>query len=223
MQLLSSKSTIILIFITNNNATPFWGSSFYRALLHDIILCLFYYYFLQFSSNIFKNSHIPCYSMSFLFWGLMVISIYLSAEDKNIFLSFLQPGLDFSAYFIFHCVFCVVPGIIFCSIMFSFSKVQSGLLVGAFFSVLKKTTLVSHTDTELKNLVLQSILFFFVICCMLYTTCVIYIFHQIFFIPPLLGSKIGSTIYQAKISIYQATVIQLFKHLFGFVSLQCIC
>lgn len=68
----------------------------------------------------------------------MVISIYLSAEDKNIFLSFLQPGLDFSAYFIFHGVLCVVPGIIFCSIMFYFSKVQSGLLVGAFFSVLKK-------------------------------------------------------------------------------------
>lgn len=79
----------------------------------------------------------------------MVISIYLSAEDKNIFLSFLQPGLDFSAYFIFHCVLCVVPGIIFCSIMFYFSKVQSGLLVGAFFSVLKKTTLVSLTVTEL--------------------------------------------------------------------------
>lgn len=80
----------------------------------------------------------------------MVISIYLSAEDKNIFLSFLQPGLDFSAYFIFHCVLCVVPGIIFCSIMFYFSKVQSGLLVGAFFSVLKKTTLVSLTVTELR-------------------------------------------------------------------------
>lgn len=79
----------------------------------------------------------------------MVISIYLSAEVKNIFLSFLQPGLDFSAYFIFHGVLCVVPGIIFCSIMFYLSKVQSGLLVGAFFSVLKKTTLVSLTVTEL--------------------------------------------------------------------------
>lgn len=79
----------------------------------------------------------------------MVISIYLSAEDKNIFLSFLKPGLDFSAYFIFHCVLCVVPGIIFCSIMFYISKVQSGLLVGPFFSVLKKTTLVSLTVTKL--------------------------------------------------------------------------
>lgn len=160
---------------------------FTRALLHDIFLRLYYYYFLQFSSNILRQSY-TLYSTSFLFWGLMVISIYLSAEDKNIFLSFLQPGLDFSAYFIFHCVLCVVPGIIFCSIMFYFSKVQSGLLVGAFFSVLKKTTLVSLTVTELQNLVLQSILFFFVICCMLYTTCVIYIFHQIFLIPPLLGS-----------------------------------